>query len=62
MDGADVRVIQGRSSPRFPSEALQRLWIVSEVFGKELQGDMPTQLEVFSLIDNTHPAAADLAE
>jgi len=36
--------------------------VVGEFVGKELQGDVATELEVFRLIHHTHPAAANLAE
>jgi hypothetical protein len=35
---------------------------VGEVVGKELQGDVATELQVFRLIDHTHSPAADPAE
>src|ERR1035441_3958375 len=38
------------------------LRIVGEFVGKELQGDVTTELEVFRLVDHAHSAAADLAE
>ena len=31
-------------------------------FGKELQSDVAAEFEVFGVIHNSHPAAADLAE
>src|SRR6202034_4080760 len=43
-------------------KAAERLCVVGELVGKELQGDVATELEVFSLIHHTHPATADLAE
>jgi hypothetical protein len=49
VDRADVRVIQGGSSFGFPLETAERLRIAREVVGKELQRDMPTELEVFCL-------------
>jgi hypothetical protein len=38
------------------------LLIVGEFFGKELQGDVATEFEVFRLIDHTHAPTADLTE
>jgi hypothetical protein len=35
---------------------------VGEFVGKKLQGDMATEFEVFSLVDDTHPTTADLAQ
>ena len=51
----------GRSAS-FPPKALQCLRVIGEFVGKEFQGDMATELEVFCLIHDTHPPAADLAE
>jgi hypothetical protein len=54
--------IQRGGSLGFALEAAEGLWFVGEFVGKELQGDMATELEVFSLVDHTHAPAADLAE
>jgi hypothetical protein len=62
MDRADVRVVQRGSSFRFTLETTQGLWIVGQFVGKELQGDVTTQLQVFRLVDHTHPTAPDLAK
>jgi hypothetical protein len=40
----------------------ESLCVVGELVGKELQGDVPTELEVFRLVDHAHSPAADLAE
>src|SRR6266571_4840907 len=62
MDRADVRVIKRGCCLCFPLEAAEGLRIVGEFVGKELQGDVATELEVFGLIHDTHSPAADLAE
>jgi hypothetical protein len=36
--------------------------VVGEFVGKELQGDVATELEVFGFVDHTHAPAADPAE
>jgi hypothetical protein len=30
--------------------------VISEFVGKELQGDLATELHILSLVDNAHPA------
>ncbi len=44
---------------RLKLEAAQSSGVGSEVFGKELQGNVAVQLEVFGLIHHTHPATAE---
>jgi hypothetical protein len=46
----------------FPLKAAKRLCVVGEFIGKELQGDVATELEVFRLVHHTHAPAADLAQ
>ena len=55
-------MVEGGSSPGFAAEALQRLVILRQVFGKKLERNVATEAEVFGLIDNTHPASAQLLE
>jgi hypothetical protein len=55
-------VVQGRRSFRFPLETAKGLRIVGEFFGKELQGNMATESEVFRFLDHTHAPATDPAE
>src|SRR6266851_6617943 len=55
-------MVQGGSSFGFPLETAEGLWVVGEFVGKELQGDVATELEVFRLVHNTHTPAADLAD
>ena len=62
VDRADVRVVQGGRSLCLPLKATEGLRVVGEFVGKELQGDVATEFEVFRLVDDAHPAAADLAE
>jgi hypothetical protein len=38
------------------------LCIVGEFFGKELQGDVATEFEIFGLVDHTHATATNFAE
>jgi hypothetical protein len=43
-------------------EAAESLGIAGEFVGKELQGDVATELQVFRLVHHAHAPAADLAE
>jgi len=45
-----------------PLEAAEGLCVVGEVVGKELEGNMATELQVFRLVHNAHAPAADPAE
>src|SRR5262249_30394950 len=60
VDGADVRVIEGGSRARLAVEPLQGLRVPLRVLGKELEGDVAAQAEVFRLVDHPHPSAAQL--
>src|ERR1019366_5783340 len=60
VDRADVRVVQRGGSLGFPLETAEGLCVVGDFVGKELQGDVTTELEVFRLEDHAHPAAAEL--
>ena len=62
VDRADVRVVQRGSSLGFPLETAKSLCVVGELVGKEFQGDVATELEVFGLVDHAHAPAPDLAE
>ena len=62
VDRADVRMVQRGRGLGLPLEATEGLRVVGEFVGKELQGDVATELEVFRLIHNTHAPTADFAE
>jgi len=59
IDGANIWMVQGRSSLCLTVEAAQSLCVWCKAVRKELQGDEAVQLGVLSLIDNTHAAAAE---
>jgi len=59
INGADIGMVQSGGRTRFAPEAFQGLVISREVFGKELQGDLAAQGQVFGLVDHTHPAASE---
>ncbi len=54
-------MVQRGRSFGFPLETAEGLCVVGEDVGKELQGDVATELEVLRLVHNTHAPAADLA-
>ncbi len=62
VDGADVGMVQSGGGLRFALEARQRLRILGNIVGQELEGDKAMQPCVFGLVDNTHPAAAELLD
>jgi len=55
-------MVQGARSLGLPLETAEGLCVVGEFVGKELQGDVATELEVFRLIHHSHAATADPAE
>ena len=57
VDGADVRMIQGRRGPRFSLESFERLLILGEVFGKELERHHAAELGVLRLVHDAHAPA-----
>jgi hypothetical protein len=58
--GADVRMIQGGGGFSFAPEAVEGLRIFRNRVGKKLESDKASEFEIFSLVDHTHPAAANL--
>jgi len=62
VDRADVRVVQRGRSLGFPLEAAEGLRVVGNFVGKELQGHVATELQVFRLVYDTHAPAADHAK
>ena len=60
--GADVGMVQRRSSARFALEPLQRLRIAVQRLGQELQRDPAAQPRVFCAVDDAHPARAQPLE
>jgi hypothetical protein len=62
VDRADVRVVQGGRGFGFPLKTAESLRVVGEFVGKELQGDVATELEVFRFVHHTHAPTPNLAE
>ena len=59
---ANVRVVQARCGTCLATEAFQRLSVLCNVRGKELEGNEPAEFRVFGLVHHTHPAAAQLLD
>ena len=62
INGADVGMVQRRSGLRLAPEAFQRLRVLRDVVGQELEGDETVQARVLGLVDHAHAAAAELSE
>jgi hypothetical protein len=62
VNGANVRVVQRRCGLGLPLEPAEGLRIVGEFVGKELQGNMATESQVFCLMHHTHAPTADPAQ
>ncbi len=62
VDRADVRVIQRRGRPRLPLEPRQRLGILGQGIGQELERHLPAEDQVLGLVDHAHAAAPELLE
>ena len=57
---ADVRVIECRRRPRLALEALESRSVLGELGRQELQRHAPPEPRVLGLVDDTHPAGAEL--
>ena len=62
VDRANIGMVEGGRRARLPSKALQSLWVFCYVFGQKLQCDKSTKLCVLSLVNDAHPAAAQLLD
>src|SRR5664279_3495845 len=62
INSADVGVIQCGSSLRFPLKARQSVRIMRRLVRQKLQRDKATEGQVFGLVDNPHPATAQLLD
>ena len=55
-------MVQSGGGARFTLKAFQSLAVLGKMFGEKLQGDKAAELDVFGLINHTHPAATQLLE
>ena len=62
VDGADIGMIQGRSSTSFAAKPLQSLGVVGNLIGKEFEGNGAAKVGVLGPVDDTHPATAELVD
>ena len=62
VNGADVRVVQGRGGPGLAAKAIQGLGVLAARAVQDLEGHQPPQLVVLGLVDDAHAAAAQLAQ
>jgi hypothetical protein len=62
VDGADVRVIEGRGGAGFAAEALDGLEMRGKFVGKEFQGDAAAEAGVLGTVNNAHAATAQTFE
>jgi hypothetical protein len=59
VNRADIRMAERRSRLRLPPESFERLRVVRQIFGKELQGDGAIEPRIFGLVNDTHPTATE---
>jgi hypothetical protein len=62
MDRADIGMIESRRCPRFRLKSFQGQRVAFKVRWQELQGHMPTEAEVFGLVDDAHSSPAQLLQ
>jgi hypothetical protein len=55
-------MIERGRCPRLALESFQSLPVLREFFRQELEGNKPTELGVFGLVDDAHAAATQLFE
>jgi hypothetical protein len=60
VDRADVRMIKCRSGLGFALKAAEGLRVFGYLVRQELESDKTPELHVLSLVDYTHPTAAQL--
>ena len=59
VDGADVRMIQGRGRLSFALKAFEGLRVSGHVVGQELQRDETAEFDILGLVDHAHTTAAE---
>ncbi len=62
VDGADIGMIQRRRCFRFALKAGQGLRVAGDVVGQQLQRYKAMQPQVFSFVDDSHSASAELLD
>ncbi len=59
VDGADVRMVQGRCGLSLSLETAECLGVPGGILGKELQRDEAIEFDVLGLVDDTHTTATE---
>src|ERR1700687_5600449 len=62
VDGADVGMIQCGGRLGYALKATECLRVFGYVVGQELEGHKATEFDILSLVDHTHPSAAQLLD
>ncbi len=62
VDGADIRMIQCGRSLGFALKAGECLRVFGYIVGQELESHKAIEFDILGLIDDTHPAAAQLLD
>jgi hypothetical protein len=62
VNGANIGVVQRRGGARLALEAFERVLIARKLFRQELQRHLPAELQIFGLVNDTHPPAPELFE
>ena len=62
VDGADAGVVEGGGGARLALEALEGLGFPGEALGQELERHRAAEPGVLGLVDDAHPAAAELLD
>ncbi len=62
VDGANVRMIEGRSSFGFALKTTECLGALGYVVGQELESYKATELHILGLVYDTHRAGAELLD
>src|SRR5437899_2153739 len=62
VDRANVRMVQGRGSPRFATEALQSRRVFGDVVGQKFQRSEAAESDVFGLVNHPHSTATEFLQ
>jgi len=62
VDGADVGMVQRGCGLGLAAKALERLRVLGQIVGKELEGNKTSEARIFGFVDHPHTAAAQLLD
>ena len=62
VNGADVRVVQGRSDAGLALKPLQGPLVMRQTPGQEFQSHAASQSEIFRFVHDAHSATAQLSQ